>query len=86
VLAAYLVLYPRARILIFVFLFLIEIPAVVVLCFWIVVQLFNGVATIGASPSTMGGVAWWAHIGGFIIGLLVALKAKRNDIRSAGYF
>ncbi len=71
VLGAYLVMYPRNRVLslvpIFFFLQLIELPAIVVLGFWFVLQLFNGVGGIAARVNE--GVAYFAHIGGFVFGL-----------------
>lgn len=75
VLGAYMVLYPRARIVTFVFFFifirLVELPAVFVLGWWFFLQL------IGASAG--GGVAWFAHIGGFVSGLfLVGSFGKRR--------
>lgn len=73
ILGAYMLLYPRARVvtLIFVFVFpwFVEIPAIYYLGFWFISQLFSGFASIGAAA---GGVAWWAHIGGFLFGLLLA--------------
>jgi membrane associated rhomboid family serine protease len=82
VLGAYLILFPRSRILtlvpIFYFLRLIEIPAVVYLGFWFVSQLFNGLFALQAANTVQtGGVAWWAHIGGFVFGLLVAFLVPR---------
>jgi membrane associated rhomboid family serine protease len=73
-LGAYIVLYPRARVLTAIFFFfitLVEIPAVVVLGLWFVLQFFSGVGQLGRSVS--GGVAFFAHIGGFVFGALVAL-------------
>ena len=80
VMGAYLMLYPRARVwtLIFLVFFirLIYLPAGVVLGFWILLQFVNGSM---ASGQGAGGVAFWAHIGGFIAGvLLVGLFKKRN--------
>jgi membrane associated rhomboid family serine protease len=81
VLGAYIVLFPRAKVASLVpilFLFtLVELPAVVYLGFWFVLQLFSGwVALQGA---TTNGVAWWAHIGGFVFGLIaVHLFARRR--------
>jgi membrane associated rhomboid family serine protease len=73
VLGAYLIAYPRARVVCLVFLVfiiqLIELPAAVVLVFWFVIQFFQGFASI-ASGAT-GGVAWFAHIGGFVAGLVL---------------
>jgi membrane associated rhomboid family serine protease len=70
VLGAYLVLYPRSRVvtLIFVFLFVttVRIPAVFYLGFWFLSQVYYGITSLSAAA---GGIAWWAHIGGFIFGL-----------------
>lgn len=72
VLGAYLLLYPHARVLTLVsfgwFIRLVEIPALVVLGFWIIVQLLNGLLTFTFEG---GGVAWFAHIGGFGAGMLL---------------
>ncbi len=78
VLGAYLFLYPRARIVTVVwFLFFVrflEIPALVYLPFWFVMQAFSGVASLGAQTAQdAGGVAWFAHIGGFVAGPLLLL-------------
>jgi membrane associated rhomboid family serine protease len=79
VLGAYLILYPRARILSVVFIVflirLVELPASIVLGLWFVLQVFQGLAAL-AAPS-VATVAWWAHIGGFAAGaLLVRLFAR----------
>lgn len=73
VLGAYLILFPRARVAslipIFFIFTLVELPALVFLGFWFVSQLFSGwMALQGAD---INGVAWWAHIGGFIFGIVV---------------
>jgi membrane associated rhomboid family serine protease len=85
VLAGYLLCFPRARVFVGIFLLIfmevVTLPAVVVLGFWFVVQLFNGVAMIGAASAAMaGGVAYWAHIGGFVAGLLLTplLRQQRR--------
>jgi membrane associated rhomboid family serine protease len=75
ILGAYLILYPHARVLTLVFLFffirIIAIPAAFVLGIWILIQVLN----IGAG----GGVAWFAHIGGFLIGIaLIKMFTKRK--------
>jgi rhomboid family protein len=73
VLGAYLVLFPRARVYTIVFFFFItaiELPAVAVLGFWFVLQLFSGVGGLGADVNG-GGVAYWAHVGGFAFGAAV---------------
>ena len=72
VLGAYLVLFPNARIhtlVIFFFITSVDLPAVVVLLSWFVLQLFSGVGEMGRSVG--GGVAYWAHVGGFAFGLIV---------------
>jgi membrane associated rhomboid family serine protease len=74
VLGAYLVMFPRRRVLtlvIFLFITAIWLPAWVVLGAWFVLQLFNGVGAVTANIDT--GVAFFAHIGGFVFGALVAL-------------
>jgi len=75
VLGAYLFLHPRARIVTVIwFLFFIrfvEIPAIVYLPIWFLLQVFSGVSSLGAAEAAGGGVAWWAHIGGFVAGPLL---------------
>ena len=76
VLGAYLVLFPRSRvitlILIFFFPWFVEISAIFYLGFWFVTQLYSGVFAFGLPDGTQtGGIAWWAHIGGFLFGLLL---------------
>ena len=79
VLGAYIVLYPHARVTtiipIFFFITVREIPAVIILGLWFVLQLFSGVGSLGVRDAQdMGGVAYFAHIGGFVIGIvLIAL-------------
>lgn len=76
VLGAYFLLFPRARVLTLLPLFVIvEIPAVVFLGFWFLLQFLSGAATLGRA-SMSGGVAWWAHVGGFVAGM-VFLKCSR---------
>lgn len=82
VLGAYLILFPRAKVFTLVFLFIfiqiLPIPAVIFLGLWFVLQILNGVA--GLTDQAAQGVAFWAHIGGFIAGmLLVKLFARRRD-------
>jgi membrane associated rhomboid family serine protease len=81
-LGAYLVLYPRSRVATFIplgfFMTLRMLPASIVLIMWFVLQLFNGVLTLGAAD--VGGTAFWAHIGGFVFGAFIALffRGKRS--------
>lgn len=79
ILGAYLVLYPRARITSLVFLGffyqLIDVPAIIVLAFWFVLQLVDGLASLGVG-GVGGGIAFFAHIGGFVFGVGVALVMR----------
>jgi membrane associated rhomboid family serine protease len=74
VLGAYLVFCPGARVLtlfpIFVLFYFVQIPAAVFIGLWFVLQLLSGTAALSEQAS--GGVAWWAHIGGFVAGLVLA--------------
>ncbi len=86
ILGAYIVLFPGSRVLSIVFLGfffqLIEVPALLVLGLWFVLQLVDGLASVGIHE-TVGGVAVFAHIGGFLIGLAVGLIVRRLGPRTA---
>jgi membrane associated rhomboid family serine protease len=75
VLGAYIVFFPRARVVTFIPVFflpwIINVPAVLYLGMWFVIQFFQGLLAFNV-PAAAGGVAWWAHIGGFIFGLVLA--------------
>ncbi len=76
VLGAYLVLYPRARVTtiipIFFFITVREVPAILILGFWFVLQLLSGVGSLGVPDAQdLGGVAFFAHIGGFVAGMVL---------------
>jgi membrane associated rhomboid family serine protease len=80
VLGGYLVLFPRNRVRVLTRGGVAHVPAIVVLGFWILIQFINGLGSIVATPET-GGVAYLAHIGGFIAGLvLVKLFAARTRL------
>jgi membrane associated rhomboid family serine protease len=88
VLGAYLLLFPYATILTLVifgfFVRTVHIPAVIVLGFWIVLQLINGWLTVSASAmgrGEIGGVAWFAHIGGFLAGMVLLLLFRPRTSR-----
>jgi membrane associated rhomboid family serine protease len=86
VLGAYLLLFPASRIATFIplgfFSRLTVLPAAVVLGLWFVLQLFEGVLSLGATE--VGGVAFWAHIGGFVAGMvMVGLAAPTGKSRRA---
>lgn len=83
VMGAYLIKFPHARILtllpIFVFFTTVEIPAVLILLYWFVLQFFSGIGSIGYAHGSEGGVAFFAHVGGFIAGMiLVSVMATRE--------
>jgi membrane associated rhomboid family serine protease len=71
---AYFVLFPRARVIVllpvFFFPFFFEIPAMFYLGFWALSQLLSGTLSL-ASPGDVGGIAWWAHVGGFLTGIVL---------------
>ncbi len=85
VIGAYFLLYPRARILTFVpviiFFYFIEVPAFVFIGLWFVMQFLQGAAQQAAGGE--GGIAWWAHVGGFIagVGLLYFFKGRKSQGR-----
>ena len=87
VLGVYLVLHPTApvRVLVptFFFMRVARLPAILVLGMWFVIQLFNGALSLGVRTMATGGVAWFAHIGGFVAGLVVGafLRATRGPQR-----
>jgi len=78
VMGAYIVLFPFSRILTLVpllfFFFTVRIPALLVLGIWFAIQFLSGVNTLGGT--NQGGVAWWAHIGGFLLGAVLAVGAR----------
>jgi len=75
VMGAYLVKFPRARITtlvpVFIFLTTFELPAAFVLAYWFIFQIFSGFGSIAYSRLSEGGVAWFAHVGGFLAGILL---------------
>jgi membrane associated rhomboid family serine protease len=81
VLAAYLVLFPRGRIRVLMWYGVIPMPALVVIGLWIVLQFISGIGSITSSGET-GGVAYMAHIGGFLAGLVIAfiLRGMRSQV------
>ena len=72
VLGAYFVLYPKERVLTWFFIFVLWVPAWIILGYWVVLQFLSGAVTsIAYEGRAVGGVAFWAHVGGFIAGLLL---------------
>jgi membrane associated rhomboid family serine protease len=90
VLGGYLVLFPHARVLalipILFFFQIVEVPALVFLLFWFLMQFLSGAIAVTAALSEGGGVAWWAHIGGFVSGIALAfLLPKRKQSARGDY-
>jgi membrane associated rhomboid family serine protease len=87
VLGAYLVLFPGAKVLSLVFLGffyqLINVPAIIVLGLWFVLQLIDGIGSLGLAGAE-GGVAFFAHIGGFVAGVAMGLLARAVFRRGGG--
>ncbi len=89
VLGAYVVLFPGSRILSLVPLFIIwftaRIPAVIFIGLWFLVQFLSGIGSLRApGSSNTGGVAWWAHVGGFLLGMFLARGSRRQTAVSYG--
>lgn len=82
IMGAYFRFFPHARVeavippLIFGPVFVV--PAVLFLGWWFILQFFNGAVSLIASRADFGGVAWWAHIGGFVVGIFLVLLAPRK--------
>jgi membrane associated rhomboid family serine protease len=80
ILGAYACFYPRARIValvpIFVFIRFFELPAILFIVLWFLLQLMSGCVSVGMGTAGTGGVAFWAHVGGFVAGWLIALVWK----------
>jgi membrane associated rhomboid family serine protease len=83
VLGAYLMLYPLARIIVVIpilfFWDVIKLPALIVLGFWFVTQIFQGTLALAIETTATGGVAWWAHIGGFVFGMIAVNIFKKKS-------
>jgi membrane associated rhomboid family serine protease len=84
VMGAYFVLFPHSRVLtlvpLLVFWEVIEIPAIFFLGIWFLMQLFSGVGSLAVSSASTGGIAFWAHVAGFVAGLagVFAFRARRQ--------
>lgn len=90
VLGAYIVLFPGSRILTLVPLFIIwftaRIPAVIFIGLWFIMQFLSGVGSINSpGAANAGGVAWWAHVGGFLVGLFLARGIGAGRRATASY-
>lgn len=82
VLGAYFVVYPRARVLTWFFVFVLWVPAWVILGYWFVLNFLSGTATVlQVQSQNMGGVAFWAHVGGFLSGMLLVRVFGERRLR-----
>lgn len=86
VLGAYFISYPGARITtlmpVLFFFWTVQVPAIVLLGYWFVLQFLSGYQVQAIESATQGGVAWWAHVGGFVAGFVLALllRPKRRRV------
>lgn len=90
VLGAYIVIFPGSRILtlvpLFIIWFTVRIPAVIFIGLWFVAQFLSGLGSLGATTeATAGGVAWWAHVGGFLLGMFLALVLDPSRKQEAAW-
>jgi membrane associated rhomboid family serine protease len=80
VMGAYIVLFPGSRILTLIpllfFFFTMRIPALIILGYWFIIQFLSGISTLG--EISQGGVAWWAHIGGFVLGMFLVWGLRQS--------
>jgi membrane associated rhomboid family serine protease len=83
VMGAYMVKFPHSRILtlvpIFIFITTLEIPAMLMLLYWFAIQIFSGIGSIGYSQVSGGGVAWFAHVGGFVAGVVLVFMLRTRQ-------
>jgi rhomboid family protein len=86
ILGAYLVSFPTARITtlipLLIFFWIIRIPAFLILVYWFVIQFIAGHQMLAIESATKGGVAWWAHVGGFLLGMFLALVLPERRHRA----
>lgn len=84
VMGAFLLLYPRVKIttlvILIIFIMTIDVPAAIMLLYWFAIQLLSGLASFGTFSSA-GGIAWFAHVGGFISGILLVRLFYQNGKR-----
>ena len=85
VMGAYTILFPRARVKtlipIFYYFHIVDLPAFLFLGIWFLMQFLSGAASLAAGVAA-GGVAWWAHIGGFVVGVVLILIIPKRKLRS----
>jgi membrane associated rhomboid family serine protease len=82
VLGGYLILYPSKRIKVLMgYMGIIEMPALIVIGLWIVLQLVSGVGSIAVTDNSSGGVAYWAHVGGAVAGLILVFLFRNRTVQ-----
>ena len=89
VMGAYFVMFPHSRIVTlipFIFLQVVEVPAMFFLPIWFLMQFLNGVGSIARVEAATGGVAFWAHIGGFVFGVLGGFALQRPERRDPDWW
>ena len=91
VMGAYFVLYPRSRIVtllpIFIFIHIVEVPAIFFLGIWFLMQFLSGVGSLATSTGEpVGGVAFWAHVAGFVAGLTMVFLFRRRERQSVEWW
>ncbi len=81
VMGAYLIMFPKSKIKVFILIFTTYMPALVFLLIWFAQQMLSGIGSLGATSAETTGVAWWAHIGGFVFGAMMGylFKPKVNE-------
>jgi membrane associated rhomboid family serine protease len=82
VMGAYLVKFPHNRIttlIFFGFVFFVDVPAVLMLGYWFLIQVFSGVGSVGYTNVSQGGTAWFAHVGGFLTGMILVRLMAAED-------
>jgi membrane associated rhomboid family serine protease len=87
VMGAYIVMFPRSRVLtlvpLIIFFFTFRLPAVLILGYWFVIQFLSGISSLG--DIDQGGVAWWAHVGGFLLGAFLVWGVRQSRSRPSYY-
>lgn len=85
VLGAYLVMFPQGRVNVLMGRIVTQMPALIVLGLWIVLQFFSGIDSIANTTTDTGGVAYMAHIGGFVTGFVLTFLLRTNNTRQTRY-
>lgn len=85
VLGAYLLMFPQGRVNVLMGRIVTQMPAIIVLGLWIVLQFFSGIDSIANTSTDTGGVAYMAHIGGFVTGFVLTFLLRNNNTRQTRY-